>query len=655
MNIKISVREKNDAQTEYLPIDEREGCSLAIAKESCRLSETEESVKFTICNLGKDIWEGIIHFELPLKEQSPMFFMPAFLYGTNRGESPLNVYNAYPRLRSGSLSKPASSWWMVRSDRLSHPSVFAYGGSKVYGLEASPYFIDCNGEKTQWKPGKEGKFVQYCGYSCSLDKKTIGYTLGYENAPWLFVDSHKVFEREPLGTNCFRLEPGESIETVLQIYIHPAQSELDMNPVLEKVYWDYHETPRSGQPEKTAVRDLAGAVSQFAWMPDEELYASFVFEKGEDYIQRQMGTFSWINGLAVAVPQLMAALRTGEEESRRQALCCIGTLLRSAMNPGSGLPYESRDEDGSWNLKGWWYDGMQTGGHSSYQSGQGMYFLLKAYDYEKRIKKVIHSEWIDFAEPILRHFESGENPEGEYPYLWSESTGLPVEYDSFGGVWCLAALAYYRVLTGADTAAELKKSERHYYDTYVRRMVCYGTPLDTSKAVDSEGILAYLRAVHWMHVLTGEEIFLDHMRDAFHYEFTFKFCYNSPVKVPPLSVLHWSSCGGSVTSVCNPHIHPMSSSVIDEFIYYLSKREDAYIRSRMEDTIKWGCQTYNTRDKEYGCGKKGWMSERFCYSEGLVVEKFPNGEPCSTWLCLMPWGGDCIIEGIAGDYWDTLD
>ena len=62
-------------------------------------------------------------------------------------------------------------------------------------------------------------------------------------------------------------------------------------------------------------------------------------------------------------------------------------------------------------------------------------------------------------------------------------------------------------------------------------------------------------------MLTGDEIYLDHMRDALSYEFTFKFCYNSPVKVPPLSKVGWSSCGGSITSVANPHIHPMSSTV----------------------------------------------------------------------------------------------
>ncbi|WP_225229329.1 hypothetical protein [Paenibacillus gallinarum] len=108
-------------------------------------------------------------------------------------------------------------------------------------------------------------------------------------------------------------------------------------------------------------------------------------------------------------------------------------------------------------------------------------------------------------------------------------------------------------------------------------MECYGAPLDAEKAVDSEGILAYIRAVRYLHALTKDDLYLDHMRDAICYEFTFKFCYNSPVKTPPLSTLGWSSSGGSVTSVANPHIHPMSSSIVDELYYYTENRDDPYV------------------------------------------------------------------------------
>jgi len=187
----------------------------------------------------------------------------------------------------------------------------------------------------------------------------------------------------------------------------------------------------------------------------------------------------------------------------------------------------------------------------------------------------------------------------------------------------------------------------------VRRQECYGGPLDIDKQIDSEGILAYIRAVRRLHAITGEETLLDHLRDAFYYEFTFKFCYNSPVKVPPLSTTGWCSCGGSITSVTNPHIHPMSSSVVDEMLYYLSCREDAYIRSRLQDTILWSCQNHNAFDGELGYGKTGWMSERYCHCEGLMTERFADGSPASTWFALMPWACGSILEGLTGDAWES--
>ena len=189
------------------------------------------------------------------------------------------------------------------------------------------------------------------------------------------------------------------------------------------------------------------------------------------------------------------------------------------------------------------------------------------------------------------------------------------------------------------------------YEEYVKKCICYGGPLDISKGVDSEGILAYIRAVMLLHMITKEDIYLEHLKDAIEYEFTFKFCYNSPVSIPPLSKTGWSSCGGSVTSVVNPHIHPMSSTVVDEMMYYVSQTDDKYIKSRINDVIMWGCQTYNYFDGEYDYGKKGWMSERYCYSQGLLTEKYEDGSPASTWFALMPWAGASIIEGMTGDAW----
>ena len=318
-------------------------------------------------------------------------------------------------------------------------------------------------------------------------------------------------------------------------------------------------------------------------------------------------------------------------------------------------PNETWDAEHGWSCRGWWFDGMYTGGHSGYLIGQTLYYIVKAYRLEAA-HGIDHPDWLAFVQGVVPRLAAARNGDGEYPFTLSEQTGAGLEYDSLGSAWCLAAEAALMQLTH-DTAdlPAMERSEAHYYDAFIRRAECYGGPPDTSKAVDSEGVLAYLRAVRLLHELTGKAVYLDHLRDALCYEYSFKFCYNVPVQVPPLSRLGWSSCGGSITSVANPHIHPMSCTVADEMLYYLRRRPDAYIESRLRDTVGWSLQTFNTFDREYDYGRAGWMSERFCHCEGLLVQTYPDGSPASTWFALMPWACGSVLEGVCGDWWDCKE
>ncbi|WP_284645095.1 hypothetical protein [Paenibacillus silviterrae] len=655
MELILSARSKTGESTDYTGL-EKHGLSASVQLTGGTGGPKEPFLAtVTVRNDASTAWTGVIHVELPFPKTAPRYFLPAFMYGTNRGEAPLQVPKQFPRLRDGNPPRPASPWWMVRSDRLSHPAAFVYDNGIIYGLSASPYFIRKDGRKQQWNPDNEGVFYQYGGYSCSLSKGTVGYTLGYENAPWLFIKATLVKERAPLEDNCFELAAGEAVSFALELYEYEAESELGVNAAMQEIYYRYHQSPRKAGDPRTAVADLSQAIYRYAWLPKELSYSGFVIEDKANggYRYNKIFSLSWTNGLSVAVPVLMAALRLEEESMRQQALICIDNMVEHSLNPQTGLPFEAYDNDGIWSNRGWWFDGMHTPGHSSYLIGQAAYYILKAYDYENRLKQCVHDDWLDFVTNILVRMEETKNTDGEYPYILSNKTGAGLEYDAFSGAWCMAAMAYRSWLTGDKTyLASLRRSEKHYHEAYIQRMECYGSPLDADKAVDSEGILAYIKAVRYLHALTGDQLYLSHMRDAINYEFSFKFCYNSPVKIPPLSKVGWSSSGGSVTSTANPHIHPMSSNIVDELLYYVENTGDLYVRSRMKDTVDWGCQTYNRYDNEFDYGKKGWMSERFCHSEGLVTEVYSDGSPASTWFCLMPWASGCIIESLAGDLWE---
>ena len=653
LNILLTARAKGGPEA-YEPLD-RHGL-----KEEITWSGPEGMPAAEIRITADAGFNGIIRIALGAEtaDSSARFFLPGFMYGTNRGGAPLVTDSKTPRLRLDSAF-PASPWWMVRSDRLSHPCALMIRAGRLLGLSAAPYYLRRNGNREAWRPGLSGELDQYAGFGCSLADGAVWYTLGYENAPWLFVDSHHFLPRKEPGENCFRMLPGETVSVTLYCFDRPAADEREIHTALQRVYALWHELPRRRSTVYETVRDIASAIARDAWIPDAHSYSGFVFDKGTHFEYRLLPSVSWTNGLSAAVPMLLSARRLQDETMRAQALDCIGHIVENSLNPESGLPFLA-EENGRWSNRGWWYDRQPVPGHAAYLVGQTVYLLLKAYESEKACGTE-HADWLAFARQVIGRTEQGRSSSGEYPYIFSEKTDAGLEYDSFSGAWCLAAAAYFCRLTGERAYLPgLLASENWYHDTYIRHEECYGGPLDIDKNIDSEGILSYIRAMRNLHAIlcadtpadrAGQERLLDHLRDALYYEFTFKFCWNSPVRVPPLSTAGWSSCGGSITSVTNPHIHPMSSSVMDEMSYYLRFREDAYIRGRLEDTILWSCQCHNSRDGECGYGKTGWMSERFCHSEGLLTETWPDGSPASTWFALMPWACGSILEGLAGEAW----
>lgn len=625
----------------------------------------------TVRNVSPIPFTGVVRIDLSVNGADPRFFLPGFMYGRNRGEAPLAVPHPYARIRPGKEAKPASSWWMVRGDRLANPCALIVADGRVRGLCASPCLtVDADGSLRGWEPSEReeglepGRF-RFAGYTCTLgsdgETSSVGVTIGYENAPWLFVASNDVRDRAPLRDGAVELPPGSSATIIVDVFDHAADDERGIIPAMEHTYRRFHQPPRVVGDAATTVRDLSGAIMRDAWLDDRRMYAGFVFDRPSTFADRtgwdgrwyqELGSSSWTNGMAAAAPMLASALRLHDDAMRRQATACIDGIVSGSWNERAGLPFDAVNR-GVWSNRGWWADGLPSAGHSSYLTGQAAYYVLESYRIERDLAGVAHDDWLDYVRRTVDTFERSRNGADEYPYLFDERTGAGIAYDSFAGAWCMAAGAAWTQLTGDLRHLDgLRRAERRYHDAYVRHMECYGAPLDTSKAVDSEGILAYVKAARLLHAITGDGLYLDHIRDALHYESTFRFCWNTPVSTPPLSHVGWSSCGGSVTSTCNPHIHPMSSNIIGDMAYYLDERDDAYLRSRMEDAVLWSCQTYNTRPGEYDYGDIGWMSERFCYGQGLLHERYPDGSPASTWFALMPWAAGSILDGLTGPYWD---
>lgn len=651
LKIKCEVRHLNDKETTYKSAEDMN----IIFSYSLKADEGIAKIyDVKIKNGSSSDFAGIIHIKVEGKTNNPKVFMPGYMYNANTAGMDMDNRKAFPRIMRNSDCKYESPFWMTRADRLSVPVSLVYDEGNVFGVSASPYWMGDDTNKKMYEPADalEGVLYKHNGFSCDLSEAnttSLGFTVGYENAPFLFVETATVLERENLSrVNSFELKSNEEIEFELIVYDYVGTNEQAVNSAIKHSYMRFHKSPRKidGMSEKKAVELLSGAIRDYAWLPEEDMYTGFVYDKPDGNICNKIGSLSWTNGLAVATPMLMAANKLNDEVARNQALSFIGNVVDNAYNKSSGLLYDAV-EDRKWSVYGWWYNGMRNGGHSAYINGQAVYYILKAYISEKDERGEIHDNWLDFVKPVINHMSTQIDKEYEYPFAFSEDSGEGIEYDSMGGAWCLAATALYVFITGTHEYDEImRKSEQHYYDKYVSKMECYGGPLDTDKAVDDEGILAFIRIAKIMHEIFGEEKYIDHLRDAINYECSFKLGYNTPVQVRPLCEMKWSSCGGSITSTANPHIHPMSSTVIGEMKYFVDYIEDDYIKERLADTIKWSLQTFNTSEKEYGYGRIGWMSERFCFCQGLLVEKYPDGEIAGTWFALMSWATASIIEGL---------
>ncbi len=655
-NFRVTIRDKNESGIFYKLPDKRQiEIKFDLIKGS-GMPDDPIICDITVKNKLEKDWQGIIRFEISLSDSKrTRFFLPGFMYGQNRGEveSPSSSM-PYPRLRSGNIDFPYSPFWMVRSDRLSHPIAIVQVDSMYYGISGTPYLYANGHSLEEWNPGKKGNFSNYNGFGCSVEHQAaIYYTLGYENAPGMY-DGNKIIPNRALSDNCIKIPPEGHASLRLFLYGFKNINQVtSIGSMVRNTYYRYHQLPRKlARPEET-VKNISQAIFEDAWVPSINNYSTLVSMKNGEIVQNPMASISWTGGVEIAVPMLQAALRLGDETMRQQTLLCIDNIVNNSLNTKSGLPFEAFN-NGQWSINGWWINELKGSvGHSSYLTGQCIWYILKAYELEKKFKNIEHKRWLEFSWLVLDKVIKTISNGNAIPYTWSAETGQGKDYDGFSGCWCLAAISYYMKLTdNKELLTICNRVDDFYYTKFVKNMECYGTPLDTWKAVDSEGILSFIKANRILHELTGNDKYLNFLMAGLEYEFTFKFCYNVPIQIPPLSTLGWSSCGGSITSTCNPHIHPMSNNVLDDILYCYNISKDPYLKMRLKDTWLWGLQTYNTMNNEMDFGKKGWMSERFSYSEALLIEKYPDGSPSSVWFCFLPWGASSILEGLCGDLWN---
>jgi hypothetical protein len=170
--------------------------------------------------------------------------------------------------------------------------------------------------------------------------------------------------------------------------------------------------------------------------------------------------------------------------------------------------------------------------------------------------------------------------------------------------------------------------------------------MDTWKANDEESILALIRSARLLHQLTGKDRYLDILAQAADYEFLWRYLYNSRPDAEPLRSSGWNSCGGSLTSASNPHIHPMGMLVVGDLQYLYEKGGDEHVKARLNDGLTWCRNCLELYPGKTKFGSFGWTGERYCPSDGLLISHFADGTPSSIDFDFEVWAAAAMLEGL---------
>lgn len=619
----------------------------AMLQWSCPEQAVTAVVQLHRCNTG---WVGTFAargcghavvrmvWELPA-DKSDFCFVPSFMYGNNAGGR--SAWAQYPQLAERPAIDFARPWappqWYVRADRSSHGMTSLITADHGYALGGRDVCRYDNGTVAE----KNG-----LGTS-STTPRQLSFSLGFANIPFTYCavpgrnftsrpEGYVNLDRGPVACELFLLGMRHEGR-------HDAASRL-----LRSSYSLLHDPNDHEGDVDTAVTDVAEALVEYGYSERAQNFRSTFTEDRRNTTHDPFFASGWAGGAQVAYPLLLAGHRFNRQDWLTPSRAVLDNLAQNAVNPRSTLFYDNFDlTRNAWNTHGWWYDALENPGHSGYVNGQVCYYLLQAYSLEKTLG-LTRTTWLDSARCVLNHVVAVQAEHGGFGYTYDEDTGDILDADGFSGAWFIPALVVLHHITNDKRYLDAAVRAMNFYRKSVDAFCVYGGPHDVFKSPDAEGILAWIRAAHLLHQTTADERFLQDLVMGLEYEFSWKFAYNVVHEHEPLKSMNWRSTGGSVTSVNNPHIHPMNSMITSSLRYAVDATGDDYLRSRLDDTTAWTLSVAMRRDGQFGWGKRGMINERYCHTDALLLERFADGRPASTWFCGHSWASGSVLEAWLG-------
>jgi len=567
----------------------------------------------------------------------PFHLIPGNIFGDNNlaqaepGHFP-NLTAQHP----GNIS--CSTYWEFRADRAPLPvSMLLFEGG-VGAISIDPYspgWID----QTTSREGfiRNGVFAQLAE---GARPAACGVTLGYRNTPVTFINKdqwgiateHAACKAEARGW----------------VFLRSAQDRREAHRIIRALYEIHHQAPTPGLAAKDGVCALTESFLHLNWHPDRENFTNMRCidpAKNQLTAWRTLAEVGWTGGGVIAYPLLAASTVLENPEARERAVYLLDWIAR-AYNPESGLLWDVCGKNEGSRVDWWWSGYIVKGCHCAYTNGSGLYYLLKSLAFE-RAHGADHPAWLATAEKVLATMMSLQKPDGNLGYTYRVDRPEMLDTEGFAGIWFVPALVLAYRLTGEAKYLKAARRGFDFYATFVRRLNCWGTPMDTWKSIDQEGNLGFIRAAQLLHETTREDRYLADLADAANYEYLWRYAIKARPEYAPLKGSSWNSCGGSITSVSNPHIHPMGIFVTSELRYLAGLSGDAYHANRCEDGRLWGLNCVELYPQVSGYGRLGVLTERFCPSDGLTTETFPDGSPSSLWFSYNGWAASAVLEGLA--------
>ena len=523
--------------------------------------------------------------------------------------------------------------WEFRADRASHPVSMLCCDAGAVAISIEPY-SDC--EEADEGFIRNGVFAALPG--------AFGVSLGYGNDPLTFV------EKTHFAAATADLSHGATARGM--IYAHRGNGRAQAHRIIRALY-ELCERATFQKSYEEALRALAEAFATVNFSPQLQQYTNRRCRVPVDTTLqpwRAIVEIGWTGGSMLAYPFILAqrifgdlALpKTGEQIFDE---ICSGWNEASGFINDATINLSTQNRPQGWNessINGWWSGFLpQTSeNHCAYTNAHAAYYLLR-----------VNSDRPNWTKTALRVLDTAmalQREDGAFGYIFSSRERKVMDFDGFAGCWFAAALPLAWRITGEEKYRAAADRALEFYAPFVRALAAWGTPMDTFKSIDSEGNLAFVRAARLMHEMTGDDRYLEMLAAGAEYEYLWRYGFRARPQCPPLKGSNWNSCGGSITSVSNPHIHPMSVVATSDLEYLAEQTGDDYHLRRADDGMAWLMNTMELYPEVMGYGRYGVLSERTCPSDGLLAERYhDDGSPASTWWSYNAWAAGSAMEAIA--------